>query len=101
VESRRGFGGGARRREVVGADNDPGGGGASLPGSCAGGGICELRMSGRLETPGGGRLGVPTATTGTLGILAGGGSLSEIAVTLSSVTSASSVDDSGFEVMRV
>ena len=105
LESRRGLGGGARRREVVGAAA-PAGGTEPLPGSDAGGGIGELRMSGRVGAPGG-RLGVPTETTGTLGIL-GGGMLSELvralasALVSSAVTSASSmVEDSGFEVMRV
>jgi hypothetical protein len=106
VESRFGFGGGARRRDVVGGI-EPAFGGNSLPGSVAGGGIGELRISGRPGAPGG-RLGVPTETTGTLGILAGGGMLSELdlafasAVAPSAVTSASSMfEDSGFDVMRV
>ena len=105
VESRRGFGGGARRRDVVGGMEPFGGN--SLPGSVAGGGIGELRMSGRVGAPGG-RLGVPTETTGTLGILSGGGMLSELVLALASavapsaVTSTSSiVEDSGFDVMRV
>lgn len=57
-------------------------------------------MSGRLGAPGG-RLGVPTETTGTLGIFSGGGILSEIEPALSAVTSASSIVISGFEVMPV
>jgi len=77
------------------------GGVGSLPGSDTGAGIGdEDRMSGRLGVPGGGRLGVPTGTTGTLGIFAGGGMLSESEVEASAVISASSiVEISGFEVM--
>ena len=107
TDSRRGFGGGARRRDVVGGGTEPFGG-IPLPGRLAGGGIGELRMSGRPPGTPGGLLGVPTETTGTLGILAGGGMLSELVlalasgVSLSAVTSASSmVEDSGFDVMRV
>ena len=72
-----------------------------LPGRDAGGGIGDVRMSGRLGAPTG-RLGVPTETTGTLGILAGGGMLSEIEPVPSAVTSASSiVEISGFDFMPV
>jgi hypothetical protein len=62
----------------------------------------DVRMSGRLGGAPAGRLGVPTGTTGMLGIFAGGGMLSEIELALSAVTSASSiVEISGFEVMPV
>ena len=57
-------------------------------------------MSGRVDAPGG-RLGVPIETTGTLGIFAGGGMLSEIEPSLSVTSTSSIVGDSGFEVMRV
>jgi hypothetical protein len=60
-----------------------------------------VRISGRLGAPGG-RLGVPTGTTGTLGIFGGGGMLSESESALSAVTAASSiVSILGFEVMPV
>jgi hypothetical protein len=109
AESLRGLGGGASRREPVGGTDpgpltggtDPGalggGGATSLPGSDAGGGIDGVRMSGLLDTPGG-RLGVPTETTGTLGILGGGGTLSEVAVLAASASS--TLEIFGFEVMR-
>jgi hypothetical protein len=89
-DSRRGLGGGASLRDIE-----------SLPGRDAGGGIGDVRMSGRLGAPEG-RLGVPTETTGTLGILSGGGMLSALELAPSAVTSASStVEISGFEVMQV
>jgi hypothetical protein len=110
AESRRGLGGGANRRDAVGGTEpgplvggtDPGTlgscGAASLPGSDAGGGIDGVRMSGLVGAPGG-RLGVPTETTGTLGILGGGGTLSEVSAL--AATSASSPSELfGFEVMR-
>jgi len=94
-DSRRGFGGGASLREP------PGGMESLLPGRDAGGGIGDVRMSGRLGAPKG-RLGVPTETTGTLGILSGGGMLSEIELAPSALTSASSiVEISGFDFMPV
>ena len=55
-------------------------------------------MSGLLDAPGG-RLGVPTETTGTLGILAGGGTLSEVAV-LAAPSASSTFEIFGFEVMQ-
>jgi hypothetical protein len=59
-------------------------------------------MSGRLGDAPAGRLGVPTGTTGTLGILAGGGMLSASELAPSAVTSASSiVEVSGLEVMPI
>jgi hypothetical protein len=73
-------------------------GAASLPGSDAGGGIDGVRMSGLLGAPGG-RLGVPTETTGTLGILGGGGTLSE-ASALAAPSASSTIEIFGFEVMQ-
>jgi hypothetical protein len=94
-DSRRGFGGGASLREPPGDIE-------SLPGSDTGGGMGDVRISGRLGAAPTGRLGVPTETTGTLGIFSGGGMLSESELVLSAVTSASSmVEISGFEVMPV
>jgi hypothetical protein len=94
-DSRRGFGGGASLRAPPGGTES-----LPLPGSDAGAGIGDARMRGRLGAPGGGLLGVPTGTTGTLGILGGGGMLSEVVLAPSAVTSASSiVEISGFEVM--
>ena len=115
------MGGGASRREpglvsgsfekvVVGGTDagfaggtDPGalggGGAASLPGSDAGAGIDGVRMSGLFDVPGGGRLGVPTETTGTLGILGGGGTLSEVAG-LAAPSVSSTIEIFGFEVMQ-
>ena len=100
-DSRRGLGGGASFFPNGGIEPMFVDGAGSLPGSKTGGGIDE-RIRGLLGVPGGGRLGVPTGRTGTLGIFGGGGMLSEIAAAVSAFTSAPSVVEiSGFEVMLV
>jgi hypothetical protein len=108
ADSRRGFGGGASFRAKGGTEpvvsvgaGSPNVGAGSLPGNMAGAGIDDERISGRLGAPGGGRLGVPTATTGTLGILAGGGMLPASAPAPSVTSTSSIVEISGFEVMLI
>lgn len=82
---------------AFGGGTDPGVfGGGTLPGSEAGGGIGD-EIRGRLGAPGG-RLGVPTDTTGTLGIFGGGGTLSDAGLPLLASTS-STLEIFGFDVM--
>ena len=97
-DSRRGLGGGASFFPSGGIEPMFVDGAGSLPGSKMGGGIDDERIRGRLGVPGGGRLGVPTGSTGTLGIFggagAGAGMLSGTEAALSAFTSASSVVES-------